>query len=51
MKKIFIAAMAAAVAFAMTGCKGTKEKRGDEHFMESRYRNAINSYHDAKKKG
>ena len=51
MKKIFIAAMAAAVAFAMTGCKGTNEKRGDEHLKEGRYRNAINSYLEAKKKG
>ena len=51
MKKIFIAAMAAAVAFTLTGCKGTNEKRGDEHLKEGRYRNAINSYLEAKKKG
>ena len=51
MKKIFIAAMATAVALAMTGCKGTNEKRGDEHLKEGRFRNAINSYIEAKKKG
>ena len=51
MKKIFIAAMATAVALAMTGCKGTNEKRGDEHLKEGRFRNAINSYLEAKKKG
>ena len=51
MKKIFIVAMAAAVAFTLTGCKGTNEKRGDEHLKEGRFRNAINSYLEAKKKG
>ena len=43
--------MAAAVAFTLTGCKGTNEKRGDEHLKEGRFRNAINSYLEAKKKG
>ncbi len=51
MKKIFIAALAAAVAISLTGCKGTNEKRGDEHLKEGRFRNAINSYLEAKKKG
>jgi hypothetical protein len=51
MKKLFIASLAAAVAFTMVGCKGTNEKRGDEHLKEGRYRNAINSYLEAKKKG
>ena len=51
MKKIFIAALATAVALTMTGCKGTNEKRGDEHLKEGRFRNAINSYLEAKKKG
>ncbi|MCQ2106223.1 MAG: hypothetical protein MJZ26_10575 [Fibrobacter sp.] len=51
MKKIFLASLAAAVAFSMVGCKGTNEKRGDEHLKEGRYRNAINSYLEAKKKG
>ena len=49
MKKIFIAALATAVALTMTGCKGTNEKRGDEHLKEGRFRNAINSYLEAKK--
>ena len=39
------------VAFALTGCKGANEKRGDEHLENQRYRNAINSYLDALKKG
>lgn len=39
------------VTFALTGCKGTNEKRGDEHLQEGRFRNAINSYLEAKKKG
>lgn len=51
MKKIFLAALAASVAFTMVGCKGTNEKRGDEHLKEGRFRNAINSYLEAKKKG
>ena len=51
MKKIFLASLAAAVAFTMVGCKGTNEKRGDEHLKEGRFRNAINSYLEAKKKG
>lgn len=51
MKRILIASLAAAVAFSMVGCKGTNEKRGDEHLKEGRYRNAINSYLEAKKKG
>ena len=51
MKKIFIAALATAVAISLTGCKGTNEKRGDEHLKEGRFRNAINSYLEAKKKG
>lgn len=51
MKKIFLVSLAAAVAFSMVGCKGTNEKRGDEHLKEGRYRNAINSYLEAKKKG
>ena len=51
MKKFFLAALAVSVAFALTGCKGTNEKRGDEHLQEGRFRNAINSYLEAKKKG
>ena len=51
MKKLLIAALAASVAFSMVGCKGTNEKRGDEHLKEGRFRNAINSYLEAKKKG
>ena len=51
MKKIFIADLAAAVAISLTGCKGTNEIRGDEHLKEGRFRNAINSYLEAKKKG
>ena len=51
MKKIFLAALAVSVAFALTGCKGANEKRGDEHLQANRYKNAINSYLDAKKKG
>lgn len=51
MKKFFLAALAVSVALAMTGCKGTNEKRGDDHLKENRFRNAINSYLEAKKKG
>jgi hypothetical protein len=51
MKKFFLAALAVGVTFALTGCKGTNEKRGDEHLQEGRFRNAINSYLEAKKKG
>lgn len=51
MKKFFLAALAVSVALAMTGCKSTNEKRGDEHLKEGRFRNAINSYLEAKKKG
>ena len=50
MKKFFIAALAVGVALSMTGCKGTNEKRADEHLQEGRFRNAINSYLEAKKK-
>lgn len=35
----------------LSGCKGTNEKRGDEHLKEGRFRNSINSYLEAKKKG
>ena len=51
MKKFFLAALAVGVTLALTGCKGTNEKRGDEHLQEGRFRNAINSYLEAKKKG
>lgn len=51
MKKIFIASMAAAVAFSMVGCKGKNESRGDEHLEAGRYANAIKSYVEASKKG
>ncbi|MCQ2055148.1 MAG: hypothetical protein MJY82_07650 [Fibrobacter sp.] len=51
MKKLFLTGLALSVAFSMVGCKGTNEKRGDEHLQEGRFRNAINSYLDAKKKG
>ena len=34
MKKFFMAALALGVTFALTGCKGTNEKRGDEHLQE-----------------
>ena len=51
MKKIFIASLAVSVAFALTGCKGANEKRGDEHLQANRYKNAINQYLDAQKKG
>ena len=51
MKKIFLATLAMSVAFALTGCKGANEKRGDEHLANERYRNAIAQYVDAQKKG
>ena len=51
MKKIFLATLAMSVAFALTGCKGANEKRGDEHLENQRYRNAIAQYVDALKKG
>ena len=44
MKKIFLATLAMSVAFALTGCKGANEKRGDEHLEN-------HSYLDALKKG
>ncbi|MCF0216324.1 MAG: hypothetical protein HUK21_07615 [Fibrobacteraceae bacterium] len=51
MKKFLLFALATSVAFTMVGCKGTNEKRGDEHLENGRFRNAINSYIEAKKKG
>lgn len=51
MKKIFIASMAAAVAFSMVGCKSKNESRGDEHLEAGRFANAIKSYVEAAKKG
>lgn len=51
MKKMFLVALAVSVALALTGCKGANEKRGDEHLQNQRYRNAINAYLDALKKG
>lgn len=48
-KMLFLAIMIALVTF--TGCKGANEKRGDEYLEEGRFRNAINSYLEAKKKG
>lgn len=50
MKKVLFIAITAALV-ALVGCKGTNEKRGDEHLGEGRFRNAINSYLEAKKKG
>lgn len=50
MKRILFFAIIAALV-ALVGCKGTNEKRGDEHLSEGRFRNAINSYLEAKKKG
>ena len=50
MNKFFLTA-ALATTLAFTACKGTNEKRGDEHLQNARYRNAINSYLEAKKKG
>lgn len=47
----FFLMSAMAMAIALTACKGTNEKRGDEHLSEGRFRNAINSYLEAKKKG
>lgn len=51
MKKSLLIMLAAAVAFSVSGCKGTNEKRGDEHLEAGNYRNAINSYLNAKAKG
>ena len=47
----FFLVSAMAMTLAFTACKGTNEKRGDEHLSEGRFRNAINSYLEAKKKG
>ncbi|MDR1759469.1 MAG: hypothetical protein LBR60_02965 [Fibrobacter sp.] len=49
MKKLLTVLVGALVFLA--GCKGTNEKRGDEHLESKRYRNAINSYLEARKKG
>ncbi len=49
MKKLLTGLVGALVFLA--GCKGTNEKRGDEHLEAKRYRNAINSYLEARKKG
>ncbi len=51
MKKIFLASLAAAVAFSMVGCKGKLESRADGHLKEGRYANAIKSYVEAAAKG
>lgn len=50
MKK-FLLTSAIALSLAFTACKGTNEKRGDEHLEKGNFRNAINSYLEAKKKG
>lgn len=49
MKKLLPILLGTLVFFV--GCKGTNEKRGDEHLAAARYRNAINSYLEARKKG
>ena len=46
----FFLVSAMAMTLAFTACKGTNEKRGDEHLSEGRFRNAISSYLEAKKK-
>lgn len=51
MKKIFLATLATAVALSLVGCKSSNEKRGDDHLEKGNFRNAINSYIEAKKKG
>lgn len=51
MKTRHIVVLLAASAFFLAGCKGTNEKRGDEHLEAGRYQNAINSYLNAKDKG
>lgn len=48
-KQLMVLLTASALLFA--GCKGTNEKRGDEHLQAGRYQNAINSYLTAKDKG
>mgnify|MGYP006383334013 FL=1 len=47
----FFLMSAMAMAIALSACKGANEKRGDEHLSEGRFRNAINMYLEAKKKG
>lgn len=47
----FLLTTAVAAVLALTACKGTNEKRGDEHLEKGQYRNAINSYLNAKKAG
>lgn len=47
----FLLTTAVAAVLALTACKGTNEKRGDEHLEKGQYRNAINSYLAAKKAG
>ncbi|MCK9183063.1 MAG: hypothetical protein M0P13_09335 [Fibrobacteraceae bacterium] len=51
MKTRLLIVVLAAAAVLLAGCKGTNEKRGDEHLQAGRYRNAINSYLEAKSKG
>jgi hypothetical protein len=51
MKTKHILVLLTASAFLLLGCKGTNEKRGDEHLEAGRYQNAINSYLTAKDKG
>lgn len=51
MKTRHIVVLLAASTFLLAGCKGTNEKRGDEHLSAGRYQNAINSYLTAKDKG
>lgn len=51
MKARHLMVLLAASAVFFAGCKGTNEKRGDEHLEAGRYQNAINSYLTAKDKG
>lgn len=49
--KIQLLVAFAGLAVILAGCKGTNEKRGDDHLEKGEYRNAINCYLDAKNRG
>ncbi|OIP52601.1 MAG: hypothetical protein AUK31_03185 [Fibrobacteres bacterium CG2_30_45_31] len=51
MMKTMLLVVITGAMIILSGCKGTNEKRGDEHLKEGRYRNAINSYLEAKNNG
>ncbi|GHV17722.1 hypothetical protein AGMMS49938_18600 [Fibrobacterales bacterium] len=50
-KTTFFFAFAAITVLVIAGCKGTNEKNGDSYLEDGKFRNAVNSYTNAKQKG